>query len=85
MYVPNRIHENTPLYRSTEGLAVSKFVFSLQAEVLMKSPSIEPQLLFVIYIVGVDEGDLYIVMCIIGYMLTPVYSQNLDFFSWLRS
>ncbi len=91
--MPNRIHEDTPLYRSTEGLAVSKFVISLQAEVLMKSPCIEPQLLFVIYIGGVDEGDLYIVMCIIGYMLThpsiglrrSCQSQNLDFFSWLRS
>ncbi len=60
MYVPNRIHEDTPFYRSTEGLAVLKFGFSLQAEVLMKSPCIEPQLLFVIYIGGVDEGDLYI-------------------------
>ncbi len=55
MYVPNRIHEDTPLYRSTEGLAVLKFGFLLQAEVLMKSPCIEPQLLFVIYIGGVDE------------------------------
>ncbi len=56
----------------------------------MKPPSIEPQLL---YIGGVDEGDLYIVMCIIGYMLThpsiglrrSCQSQNLDLFSWLRS
>ncbi len=83
MYVPNRIHEDTPLYRSTEGLAVLKFGFSLQAEVLMKSPCIETQLLFVIYIGGVDEGELYIVMCIIGYMLTPVYGGPASLKIWI--
>ncbi len=29
MYVPNRIHEDMPLYRSTEGLAVLKFGFGV--------------------------------------------------------
>ncbi len=38
MYVPNRIHEDTPLYRSTEGLAVLRELRTLLYTGLPRPP-----------------------------------------------